>query len=261
VGSPDKYGSDRLFVYSRLEGGAHNGALDAAIDALESAGQPVVRIAVAERLALGREFVRWEVATAIAGSVLHVNPFDEPNVTEAKQATAAILAAYTKEGALPKPEEVSGPDDRARIEKLIAAAKPGDYFAVSAYFLSTPARERLLTRIRTAVRDRDGAGGGVHVATTVGIGPRFLHSTGQLHKGGPDKGVFLQLTGKSPRDLPIPGEAYSFATLRDAQALGDLQVLRRRGRRALRVDLGGDIDAGLAQLAAAVEGGGATPRT
>ncbi|HET6147990.1 MAG TPA: bifunctional transaldolase/phosoglucose isomerase [Polyangia bacterium] len=258
VGSPDKYGSDRLFVYARLEGGAQNGALDAAIDALEGAGQPVVRIAVADRLALGREFVRWEVATAIAGSVLGVNPFDEPNVTEAKQATAAILAAYTKEDSLPRPEEVSGPDDRARIEKLIASAKPGDYFAICAYFLSTPARERLLTRIRTAVRDRDGSG--THLATTVGIGPRFLHSTGQLHKGGPDKGVFLQLTGRSPRDLAIPGEPYSFGTLRDAQSLGDLQVLRRRGRRALRVDLGGDIDAGLAQLAAAVEGAGATPR-
>ena len=253
VGSPDKYGSDRLFVYSRFEGGAHNGALDAAIDALERAGQPVVRVAIGERLALGREFVRWEVATAIAGSVLGVNPFDEPNVTEAKQATAGLLATHAKEGALPRPEEVSGPDDGARIEKLIASARAGDYFAVCAYFLSTPARERLLTRIRTAVRDR----GGVHLATTVGIGPRFLHSTGQLHKGGPDKGVFLQLIGDSPHDLPIPAEAYSFATLRNAQALGDLQVLRKRGRRALRVELGADIDGALAQLASVIEGGGA----
>jgi len=256
VSSPDNYGSDRLFVYTRLEGSAGAGALDAALDALERAGQPVVRIQVADRLALGREFMRWEVATAIAGSVLGVNPFDEPNVTEAKQATAALLATFIKEGALPRPEEVSRPDDRGRIEKLLASIKPGDYVAVCAYLLSTPERERLLTRIRTALRDRNST----HPATTVGIGPRFLHSTGQLHKGGPDKGVFLQLIGESPRDLPIPGEAYSFATLRNAQALGDLQVLRKRGRRALRVDLGADIDAGLAQLVAAVEGGGATPR-
>jgi transaldolase/glucose-6-phosphate isomerase len=250
VAAPDKYGADRIFVYARLGEGKQNGALDAAVDALERAGQPVVRLAVAERIALGREFVRWEVATAIAGSVLGLNPFDEPNVTEAKQATAALLAAHGKDGALPKPEEVSRPDDGARIGQLIGSVTPGDYFAVCAYFLSTPAREALLTRLRTAVRDR------LHVATTVGIGPRFLHSTGQLHKGGPNKGVFLQLIGDAPRDLAIPGEPYSFATLRNAQALGDLQVLRKRGRRALRVDLGGDLDAGLAQVVAAVEGGG-----
>jgi transaldolase / glucose-6-phosphate isomerase len=251
VAAPDHYGADRLFVYVRLGDGGKNAALDGAVEALERAGQPVVRIKVDQRIAIGREFVRWEVATAIAGSVLGLNPFDEPNVTEAKQATAALLAIHAKEGALPKPDEVSRPDDAARIQQLIASAKAGDYFAVCAYFLSTPAREGLLTRIRTAVRDR------THVATTVGIGPRFLHSTGQLHKGGPDKGVFLQITGDSPRDLAIPGEGYSFATLRNAQSLGDLQVLRRRGRRALRVDLGGDIDAGLTQLAAVVEGGAA----
>jgi transaldolase/glucose-6-phosphate isomerase len=244
IGSPEVYGSDRLFVYVRYAGG--NPAQDQAVAALEKAGQPVVRIAVEDHAALGREFFRWELATAVAGAALHVNPFDEPNVTEAKLATSALLAGHAAEGHLPVPEETCTVDDIDRIRGHLDSAKAGDYFMVSAYFMRTDERDGALTRIRVGLRDAH------RIATTVGYGPRFLHSTGQLHKGGPNTGVFLQLTADAPEDLPIPGEPYTFATLRNAQALGDFQVLKRRGRRVLRVHLGSDVEAGLGKLAAAL---------
>jgi transaldolase/glucose-6-phosphate isomerase len=247
VGKPASYGDDRAFVHIRFEEETL-ASLDHAVVALERAGRPVMRISVESRAALGREFFRWELATAIAGSCLGVNPFDEPNVTEAKLATSALLAAHAKEGALPEPEDVCSPRDRVRIREHLALLGPGDYLALCAYFPRTESREALLTRMRVACRDR------TRNATTLGYGPRFLHSTGQLHKGGPNNGVFLQLTADTTHDLSIPGESYTFATLKNAQALGDLQVLRRRGRRALRVNLGTDIDGGLAALAAICEG-------
>jgi transaldolase/glucose-6-phosphate isomerase len=247
VGSPDSYGDDRFFVYMRSS--AADAKQDAAVAALEKAGQPVVRIAVDRRESLGREIYRWEMATAIACASLGVNPFDEPNVTEAKVATSALLAQAAAEGRLPAaPEDTCEVGDVDRIRAHLAAATPGDYLAFCAYFLRTPARDAALTRMRVACRDR------TRNATTLGYGPRFLHSTGQLHKGGANNGVFLQLTADATADLPVPGESYSFATLRDAQALGDLQVLKRRGRRALRVHLGGDVDAGLEALADAIAG-------
>jgi transaldolase/glucose-6-phosphate isomerase len=246
LGAPSQYGDDRLFVYIRL--GAGDAAQSRAVGELEKAGQPVVYLQLEDRAALGRELYRWEFATAIAGAVLGVNPFDEPNVTEAKLATSAILTtAQQGDGKLPQPEEVASPKDGDKIRALLASANPGDYVALCAYFTRTDERDALLTRLRVAARDR------ARNATTVGYGPRFLHSTGQLHKGGANNGVFLQLTADSPVDLPIPGEPYSFATLRNAQALGDLQVLRRRGRRALRVALGADVEAGLKALVEAVE--------
>ena len=244
LGVPEVYGSDRIFVYLRL--GAGDARQDQAMAAIERAGQPVVRIALPNREALGREFFRWEIATAIAGATLGCNPFDEPNVTEAKLATGALLAVYAREGSLPEPEETCDVGDLDRIRAHLASATAGDYVAICAYFMHTDARDGLLTRIRLACRDR------THNATTVGYGPRFLHSTGQLHKGGPATGVFLQLTADVGQDLPIPGAGYSFGTLRNAQALGDLQVLRRRGRRVLRVHLGADIDVGLTALAGAL---------
>ena len=221
VGPPESYGDDRFFVYIRS--GAADAKQDAAVTALERAGQPVVRIAVDQREALGREIYRWEMATAIACASLGVNPFDEPNVTEAKVATSALLAQAAAEGKLPVPEDTCAVTDLERIRAHLATATPNDYLAFCAYFLRTPARDAALTRMRAACRDR------TRNATTVGYGPRFLHSTGQLHKGGPNTGVFLQLTADTAADLPVPGEGYSFATLRDAQALGDLQVLKRRG--------------------------------
>jgi transaldolase / glucose-6-phosphate isomerase len=246
LGAPEVYGNDRLFAYLRFGGG--DAKQDAAVSALEAAGHPVVRVALESREALGREFYRWEMATAVAGATLGENPFDEPNVTEAKLATGALLTTFASDGKLPAPEpdatcQVS---DLDRIAAHLASAGPGDYLAFCAYFLRTPARDAALTRLRVACRDRS------KNATTLGYGPRFLHSTGQLHKGGPNTGVFLQLTSDAAADLPIPGEGYSFATLRNAQALGDLQVLRRRGRRALRVHLGADADAGLKLLAEAM---------
>jgi transaldolase / glucose-6-phosphate isomerase len=246
VGPPDSYGDDRFFVYIRS--GAGDAKQDAAVAALEKAGQPVVTIAVERREALGREIYRWEMATAIACASMGVNPFDEPNVTEAKVATSALLAQHAAEGKLPVPEDTCEVGDVDRIRTHLASAAPNDYLAFCAYFLRTPARDAALARMRVASRDR------TRNATTVGYGPRFLHSTGQLHKGGPNTGVFLQLTADAQADLPVPGESYSFAALRDAQALGDLQVLKRRGRRVLRVHLGADVDAGLEALADAIAG-------
>jgi transaldolase/glucose-6-phosphate isomerase len=246
VGPPDSYGPDRFFVYIRSA--AADAKQDAAVAALEKAGQPVVTIAVDRRESLGREIFRWEMATAIACAALGVNPFDEPNVTEAKVATSALLAQHAAEGKLPQPDDTCDVRDVDRIRAHLATATPADYLAFCAYFLRTPERDALLTRLRVACRDR------TRNATTVGYGPRFLHSTGQLHKGGPNTGVFLQLTADAKTDLPVPGESYTFATLRDAQALGDLQVLKRRGRRVLRVHLGADVDAGLEALTDALAG-------
>jgi transaldolase/glucose-6-phosphate isomerase len=250
VGAPADYGDDRLFVYIRL--GEGDAAQSRAVGALEKAGHPVVYLTLESRAALGRELFRWEVATAVAGAVLGVNPFDEPNVTEAKLATSALLAGLAQAGGkLPQAEDTCGPGDVERLRAHLAQATPGDYVALCAYFARSDARDALLAKLRLACRAH-----AAKPATTVGYGPRFLHSTGQLHKGGANNGVFLQLVHEladAPKDLPVPGEPYSFATLRDAQALGDLQVLRRRGRRALRVSLGSDVDAGLSTLLATLE--------
>ncbi|MES1205742.1 MAG: bifunctional transaldolase/phosoglucose isomerase, partial [Pseudomonadota bacterium] len=252
LAAPALYGPDRLFVRMTLAGGhgraaAANAALTEGVAALERAGYPVVRLDMPRREDLGREFFRWELATAIAGSVLAVNPFDEPNVTEAKLATGALLSLKQQQGKLPDAEGVVTLADAADIRRHVFGVKPGDYVAFCAYFVRAEERDRLLSRLRVATRAKTTA------ATTLGYGPRFLHSTGQLHKGGPNNGVFVQLTADVPEDLPIPGEAYTFGDLRDAQALGDLQVLRRRGRRAIRVHLGKDIESGLAQLLAVLE--------
>src|SRR6185503_14098926 len=190
VASPDSYGADRFFVYIRSA--AADAKQDAAVTALERAGQPVVRIAVDGREALGREILRWEMATAIGCALMGVNPFDEPNVTEAKVATSALLAQHAAEGKLPSPEDNCDVNDVERIRAHLASATPNDYVAFCAYFVRTPARDAALTRMRIACRDRS------RNATTVGYGPRFLHSTGQLHKGGPNTGVFLQLTADAP---------------------------------------------------------------
>jgi glucose-6-phosphate isomerase len=247
VAVPGDYADDRFFVYVRL--GEGDAAQSRAVGALEKAGHPVAYLQLGDRAALGREMYRWEVATAFAGAVLGVNPFDEPNVTEAKLATSALLASQAQsQGAkLPHAEDVCAPGDAPRLGAHLAQAAAGDYVALSAYFMRTGARDAALTKLRLAIRAR------ARNATTVGYGPRFLHSTGQLHKGGANNGVFLQLVADARGDVSVPGETYSFAGLRDAQALGDLQILRRRGRRVLRVNLGSDVDAGLATLLASIE--------
>jgi transaldolase / glucose-6-phosphate isomerase len=210
LGPPDVYGQDRVFVAI----GEHDG-----LDELENVGHPVTRLGYDGREQIGGEFFRWEMAAAIAGSVLGINPFDQPNVQEAKDATKAILAS----GSVEDP----GFDD---LGVLLKQVTDGDYVAILAYLDRTSETEDAIERVRVAIRDR------YRVATTTGFGPRFLHSTGQLHKGGANNGVFVQaVDAERSHDLPIPGEPYTFGTLIDAQALGDLRSLRARGRRVARV--------------------------
>ena len=254
VADQSAYGDDRCFVHIRFADEA-----DAAMS--ELAHEEIV---LDEELDIGGEFIRWEVATAAAGIVLGIDPFDQPNVQESKDAARELLSAYRANGRLPQPAPlVSEPgvavsadppalgDTPVTVEgavrQLLGLLQPGrDYFAILAYLPPDPPVVETLQRIRTRVRDAHG------VATTLGFGPRFLHSTGQLHKGGPDSGVFLQLTAEPSKDLPIPGWDESFGTLIAAQALGDLTSLLRRGRRALRLHFG-DLDAGLARLEAMID--------
>ena len=249
VGLPDVYGDDRAFAAFSVH--PLPADVEAALDALAAAGHPVLRWRLRELAALGAEFLRWEIATATAGAILGIDPFDEPNVTEAKQATQAVLE---REQHGEQPHAIDAPSPKVDVPELIAReltatagrrrdpaalaaalvtlAKPGDYFAVLAYVHRTPARHDRLQRLRHAAR------GVSRLATTLGYGPRFLHSTGQLHKGGPPTGIFLQLTADDGPDVAIPDRPFSFGQLIQAQAAGDYEVLERRGRRVLHVHLG-----------------------
>ena len=264
LGSPQVYGQDRVFAYIRLENEA-DPAQDAAVAALEAAGQPVVRIDVVDRYHIGQEFFRWEFATAVAGSILGINPFDQPDVEASKVETRELTDAFERSGKLP-PEtpfledgalklfaDAKTAASYAKAKTLaeclaahFAQIKPGDYCALLAYIERNAAHIEVLEAMRLAVRDRK------HVATCVGFGPRFLHSTGQAYKGGPNSGVFLQITCDDPEDLPVPGQSYTFGIVEAAQARGDFQVLMDRGRRALRIHLGSDVEKGLATLKDAV---------
>lgn len=268
LGTPDSYGSDRLFIYIRLNA-SPCAEQDAGIAALEQAGQPVVRMSLEEAIDLGQEFFRWEMATAVAGSILGINPFNQPDVEASKVATRALMAAYDEHGTLPAKtpflqhgelrlftdaqnaqavlSATSAPDVRDVLAVHLNRLRAGDYFAINAYLEITPDNDPLLQAIRNAVRDTK------HVATAVGYGPRFLHSTGQLHKGGPATGVFLQITAEDTPDLSIPGQSYSFGLLKNAQAQGDYDVLTERNRRVVWVHLGPDVQTGLAQLREHIE--------
>ena len=268
LGAPDVYGDDRLFVYAHLSSDRCP-ELDAGIDILAAAGHPVVRLSIDDRMDIGQAFFRWEIGTAVAGSILGINPFDQPDVEAAKVATHRLMAAYEETGALPRLSPLASDGDLALFglgrdaEGLQAAAgssdlagllgahlariRPGDYFALTAYVEMNDANHELLQTIRHMVRDTK------RVATTLGYGPRFLHSTGQLHKGGPATGVFLQLTSDDAEDLQIPGQSYTFGVLTQAQAAGDFEVLAERGRRSLRVHLGKDPGAGLTRLGVLVQ--------
>ena len=268
LGSPDVYGNDRLFAYLRLENDAHTDQ-DATLDALEKAGQPVVRITMPDTYDLGAEFFRWEIATAVAGAIIGINAFNQPDVEASKLATRSLTSEYEKTGSLPSEKpffEDSGiklfSDEKNAAELTKAATdkslagylkahlsriKAGDYFAVLAYIQMNAEHERALQEIRHGVRDSK------HVATCLGFGPRFLHSTGQAYKGGPNTGVFLQITCDDSVQLPVPGQKYTFGIVKAAQARGDFQVLAERGRRALRLHLAGDLKAGLARLQSAVQ--------
>jgi len=265
--TPETYGDDRVFAYLRLEP-APDILQDAAIAHLVRAGQPVVTISVADVYNLGQEFFRWEVATAVAGSIIGINPFDQTDVEASKIATKKLTEEYERNGSLPAETpifEAEGvklfADDRtaaalnAAIENrsLISYLKahldrlqPGDYFALLAYIEMNDPHERKLQWVRHMVRDSK------RVATCLGFGPRFLHSTGQAYKGGPNTGVFLQITCDDAADLPVPGQKYTFGIVKAAQARGDFEVLAERGRRTLRMHLSADVNRGLAILEFAI---------
>ena len=221
---PDAYGVDRLFVHLRLEGD-DNSSVDEALELLSRSGHPVVRLDLDDLYDLAAEVFRWEFAVAIAGAVLEVNPFDQPNVQAAKDMTDSVLAEFEGSGSLPDaPATVAARD-------LLAQIQPNEYVAIMAYAHQTPELDAAVDDLRRALITRFG------VATTMGYGPRFLHSTGQLHKGGPHSGLFLQLVEDLGDDVEIPGQPYSFGVLASAQALGDLRALEAAGRRVSRLDL------------------------
>ena len=261
IGSPAVYGNDRVFAYVRLKGG-DNAALDAGVAELEKAGQLVVRFEINDVYDLPAQFFTWEFAVAVAGSVMGINPFNQPDVEAAKVATRALTDAYAKTGKLAEQTplvETSGikvfadakyaatlgkqADVAAYIKAHLEQIKAHDYFATLAYIQNDRAHESAIQAFRMKVRDAK------KVATCLGFGPRFLHSTGQDYKGGPNTGVFLQITAAHAADVAIPGAKYTFGVVIDAQAAGDLTVLEERGRRALRVHLGKDVEAGLKTLA------------
>jgi transaldolase/glucose-6-phosphate isomerase len=267
LGPPQVYGSDRLFAYLRLDA-APDKAQDDCLAALEKAGQPVIRVTLAERAAIGQEFFRWELATAVAGAIIGINPFDQPDVEASKIKTRELMQAVERDGALPPERPLfddnglkifadakngaaltaagAKPDAAGALKAHFARLKDGDYCALLAYIARNARHQQILQEIRTAIRDAK------HTATCVGFGPRFLHSTGQAYKGGPNSGVFLQITAGRALDLPVPGRKYSFGAVIDATAQGDFAVLNERGRRALRVHLGTDVEAGLLRLRDAV---------
>jgi transaldolase/glucose-6-phosphate isomerase len=267
LGPPQVYGNDRLFVYLRADQG-FDPAQDAAVAALEAAGQPVVRLALKDAYDLGAEFFRWEFATAVAGAFLGINPFDQPNVQEAKDNTDRLLQEYVKARALPQPKAVLQTETRnvsivaegeqsgrirgaislqAALESFFRQAAEGDYIALLAYLQQTPETEATLERMRVRLRDV------TRLATTLGFGPRFQHSTGQFFKGGLNTGLFVQFVATETVDVPIPGAPYTFGVLKQSQALGDLESLETHGRRVIRIGLGADVAAGLGELHQALD--------
>ena len=245
LGPAKIYGKDRLFAYLRLDDAA-DPATDAAVDALQAAGQPVIRVNLAGPEKLFQEFFRWEIATAVTGAVVGINPFDQPDVEASKIKTRALTDAYEATGKLEIGAVVAADDDTA-LAALFARVAPGDYFGILAYLDRNPANDAALQAIRHRIRDR------YQVATALGFGPRFLHSTGQAYKGGPNTGVFLQITASPTTDIEVPGRAITFGVVEAAQAQGDYDVLAERGRRLLHVDLGADVTGGLERLAMAVD--------
>jgi transaldolase/glucose-6-phosphate isomerase len=267
LAAPQAYGNDRVFVHVRLHGDT---SMDAAMAALAAAGHPVVRLDVPTVMHLGAEFFRWEYATAVAGAVIGIHPFDQPDVEASKVETRALTDAYERDGHLPAEKhffeeegvllyadaqhsarlrQATGADAKLVdvLRAHLATAGRGDYVGLLAYLDMDGTRESELARMRSVVRHH------LRTATCVGFGPRFLHSTGQAYKGGPNSGVFLQVTCVKTQDTPVPGRPVSFGVVQAAQARGDLAVLQARGRRALRVHLPDDSAQSVARLRAALE--------
>jgi hypothetical protein len=255
IAEPLFYGNDRLFVYLRLAGD-DNAALDGKVNVLEAAGHPVIKIYMDELEDLGQEFFRWEMATAAAGSVLKINPFDQPNVESAKVKARELMAEFERSGQLPLATPTLDYDDidvygpamgetvTASLQAFLTHFRPGDYVAIMAYLPYQAEIEAALNQLRLRIRD------GLRAATTVGYGPRFLHSTGQLHKGDGNKGLFIQITHTPATDVEIPGEKYAFATLHAAQAQGDYNALQENHRRLIRfhIERGQDLAGEIRQL-------------
>ena len=270
LGDPDVYGNDRVFVYLRLEG-ADNAHLDTAVEKLETTGQPVVRLAMCDVYDVGEQFFTWEIATAVAGSVIGINAFNQPDVEAAKIEARRLTDEYQKTGKLPEQtpifddgkvklfadpkyaavlhggQDLGQPDLAGYLRAHLAQLRSGDYFAALGFIQRDREHEKTLQRLRHRIRNNK------KVATCLGFGPRFLHSTGQDYKGGPNTGVFLQITADHAQDLAIPDQKYTFGVVIDAQAAGDLSVLQQRGRRALRAHLGENVEAGLEYLDGAIE--------
>ncbi|HZI31418.1 MAG TPA: hypothetical protein VFF11_03695 [Candidatus Binatia bacterium] len=262
LAAPEAYGRDRIFVYLRLDK-TFDRDQDRAVAALEKSGQPVLRIAIAEEFDIGQEFFRWEIATAVAGSVIGINPFNQPDVEASKVKTRELMNAPTGSARNENPVFKSNgisifADARAAsaqsganslssvLNQFFAGARPGDYCAILTYLNPTKNVTEMVQEIRRAILDRK------HIATCAGIGPRFLHSTGQAYKGGPNTGMFLQITSDHEPDLEVPEHSYSFGKVIDATARGDFEVLIERGRRALRVHLEQDTETGLRKLERAI---------
>ncbi len=250
VGEPGVYGPDRVFVHIQMKDKTDH-SLEQSVSSLKKAGQPVITIHLDDLLDLGQEFFRWEFATATAGAILGINAFNQPNVQESKDNTNRLLGIVRERGQLPeeKPSLIKNPlklyfDEKAAtgpemFKQFLAQAHPGNYLALMAYIPENPANDKALQEIRIMLQDR------LHIATTLGYGPRFLHSTGQFHKGGPNTGLFLQLTADDATDVPIPGAPYTFGIFKQAQALGDMEALQKHKRRVGRVHLGSDVNQGL----------------
>ena len=274
VGRPNDYDADRLFVYLKVKGDPSNEERDTNVRRLREAAQPRVTLMLNDKYALAGEFFRWEYATAVAGKLLNINPFDEPNVTESKQNTGRLLDYYKEHGKLPNTEPVlsadgvslfAGKSTATLLKELgakhhydinnpiellaaqIAGTGSGDYFALLAYIPTTPEIDEILEEIRLRLRNV------TKRATTVGYGPRYLHSTGQFHKGGPNRGIFFQITADQTTDLEIPDTPYGFAVLNDAQAAGDIEALEAHDCRAIRIHIHGDIVEGIEKLVDAVD--------
>ena len=264
LAKPAAYGNDRIFAYLRLANNP-NSAQDAAVAAIEKAGHPVIRITLPNVYALGQEFFRWEIATAAAGSIIGINAFNQPDVEASKIETKKLTSQYESTGSLPaespffvsKEAKLFADDKNAAalsggktlaevVRTHLSRIAAGDYFAILGYIPMNAENEKALQAMRMSVRDAK------KVATCLGFGPRFLHSTGQAYKGGPNSGVFLQITCDDASDLAVPGQKYTFGVVKSAQARGDFAVLAERGRRALRVHLGKNLKSGLRALAKAV---------
>ncbi|GAB2709850.1 glucose-6-phosphate isomerase [Hymenobacter frigidus] len=258
LGDVSIYGSDRVFVYMGYQGQADAANTDK-LRQLQQAGHPVITILMQDALNLGAEFYRWEVATAVASAVFGINPFDQPNVQAAKTATDGLMKVVETQGSLPEKTQpvarengvdyyaaVGGNNAAEVLQAFFAQTKPGDFLCLQAYLTESPAVSASLQELRLRVQQQ------LHIATTSGYGPRFLHSTGQYHKGGPDTGLFVQFTDDNPQDLALPGRSYTFGTFKNAQALGDLEALQSYNRRTLRVHLGSNAEQGLKTLLAAL---------